>query len=79
MITSFFTDLNRYLRIRINRCYKCGHKLEFRPQMKVYYCNCCHGHIKIEKELKIQDVEHVAEIMSVDIENGILDIKSWKS
>lgn len=79
MITRFFTDINKYLRIRVHQCYVCGRKLEFRTQMKVYYCKQCKQHIIMEKELKLEDVKSVTKKYNLNDNLGVLDIITWKS
>lgn len=79
MITSFFIDINRYLRIRMHQCYRCDRKVEFRTQMKTYYCQNCKKHIIMDKTLKLEDVESVTKKYNIDTDTGILDIITWKS
>ncbi len=79
MITTFFPDLNRSLRIRIHKCCDCGIRLEFRTWMKSYYCRRCKKHISLEKGSEFTGIMNLVKDVKIDTYTGIVDIKAWKS
>lgn len=79
MITKFFKDLNKYLRIRIHQCCDCGKKLEFRVQKKSYYCRNCKKHFTIENDIEFNDIIEVTKNIKIDTYTGIVDIYAWRT